>query len=132
MREFLFRGQNGFGRWFYGDYVYCKHSETHNIVTENTSRSFDWFDVIPETVGQYTGLKDKNGKRIFEGDICIKEYTHWIGAERTRIKEKVNISFVNGSFFAGSNHRLAECCYLIEDGSLGDIEIIGNIHEESK
>lgn len=117
MREILFRGRDIAGNWHYGvplvfteDYVCMTAPHTYNKA------------VIPETVGQYTGLTDKNGKRIFEGDIVTGLFLFGLSVNAV-------VTFQDGAF--GLEWYRGNIKTFDAFTSICNVEyqVIGNIHD---
>lgn len=120
-REILFRGkEKRDGNFIYGyytglDYIYSPES-----------KDVCWYEVIPETIGQFTGLTDKNGVKIFEGDKIS-----W-----TKSDYKYLVVYENGAFYCyhtdlknwdGNSLKWGLISRFAELGM--ELEVIGNIHD---
>lgn len=79
-REILFRGKSKNGQWVYGSLVVSENTDPaiYYEVGKGVVKQLDWCYVSPDTIGQYTGLKDKNGKKIFEGDIVTGQNCRFV------------------------------------------------------
>ncbi|EAC2390854.1 hypothetical protein OFD94_002802 [Listeria monocytogenes] len=124
MREIEFRGQNINGHWAHGNLAIIKEkldrAEIGAYISNSAGAPFA-YQVRPETIGQYTGLKDKNGKKIFEGDIVdisVYDRLDW-----SSIKGKV--VFLNGAWLVEDVGHFA----ITLQSETNEIEIIGNVHE---
>ena len=121
-RQIEFRGKRiDNGEWVYGYYArFGFTGREKNYIIPSYASNLYAIEVDTSTIGQFTGVVDKNGKRIYEGDIIKgKEWERGISHRHIGIVEYINSSFRS----VGINK------YLGFHGSVdGSYEVIGNIH----
>ena len=134
MREILFRGKRvDSGEWETGSLVYARMGTSEEQVSIADKMTAYHTPVIPETVGQYTGLKDVHGKRVFEADIlsikCADEksrpYPVYFGTYNVDgFGNDFHIGFYTKHF--GEDISLG---FLADSNGPTDFEVIGNIFD---
>lgn len=134
-REIIFRGKSiGTGKWLYGYLFNYGLTAPSNVpcisvcVPKSWKEAYNLYTVHPDTIGQYTGLKDKAGKKIFEGDIL-----EYIGKREDNMNKvyRRKVVFHEGMFALLSKELKAYSAlnyHCMKDGRSA-WRVIGNIHD---
>ncbi len=129
MTPIKFRGQRKDNKeWVYGDLIHNAFNGTKIVDIGIKEDGCYPIEVIPETVGQYTGLNDKNGKEIYFGDKC--KYKDEAGNEQIGIVKDYGYFSAYIEAIGGDDEGNQDI--QLHTDYMKKVEVIGNIHEEEK
>lgn len=120
MRTIKFRGKTDSGKWCFGYFIH-DGQRGRFVITDGL---LEINRVNPDTVGQYTGLKDKNGKEIYDGDILAHN-----GEPIGYIVDGVRGYCFDVMYFSPKYEESWSLYGVVVNDFHGDVEIIGNIHD---
>ena len=134
MREVLFRGRRkDNGAWVEGYYVYSgKHYIICDLEVQSMSReendlyATEWYEVIPETVGPCIGLTDRNGNKVFRGDILK---SHWDEDNPEDFCYEVVLWCDNGWCIKQGTAMPDRLDGVFKDDRLECSEVVGNVYD---
>ena len=119
-RDIVFRGKSiDNGEWVEGTIHF---NGKYILSNKHRNNYHEWVEIIPETVGQYTGIDDKHGTKIFEGDIIRESY---------KGHERIYHVFWDNDYFA-LRAESEYTSYQLDELLLSHCEVIGNVFENKE
>ncbi len=130
-REIKFRGKDYNNKWRYGDLVQEKWGQGKAIMIKKDTTAWS---VLEDTIGQYTGLHDKNGKEIYEGDIVLYEdweEDHEGGNDDCFINKGI-VEYCEENCYFNVTGRESAYIFNVLYKDNDTLEVIGNVYENSE